>query len=313
MRRGVGFLVRGAPATHSAPPGGGYTRDAMKPARRLAIAALGGAVLATCSAPRRSTARWLRPARPSEPAPAVAVCLGAAAAWRGPDGAPVAANPQFFHESSLQGRPLPYFVAGSGGPCVLVLGAIHGDEKSSALLACDLLRSALERPARIAGRRLVVAPIVNPDGFAAGRRSNARGIDLNRNFPASNFDRHGDGGGAPLTEPESRFVDFLLHRYRPALVIALHGAAACVNYDGPARPLAALIAEICELPVKASIGYPTPGSLGSWLGVDQRAPVITFELRSNQAIDPAPARCRLALFKAMHRVPRGDSALLHTP
>ena len=31
-------------------------------------------------------------------------------------------------------------------------------------------------------------------------------------------------------------------------------------------------------PVKASMGYPTPGSFGSWAGIDRGIPTVTLEL-----------------------------------
>ena len=31
-------------------------------------------------------------------------------------------------------------------------------------------------------------------------------------------------------------------------------------------------------PVRPQIGYPTPGSLGSWLGIDRGIPILTLEL-----------------------------------
>ena len=61
-------------------------------------------------------------------------------------------------------------------------------------------------------------------------------------------------------------------------MVAVHAPFACVNFDGPALPWARLVAEASGWPVRESIGYPTPGSLGSWLGVDRRLPVLTLEL-----------------------------------
>ena len=61
-------------------------------------------------------------------------------------------------------------------------------------------------PALLAGRRVVLLPVINPDGMANGSRFNARGIDLNRNFPAENFSGTARHGTRPLCEPESRAI-----------------------------------------------------------------------------------------------------------
>jgi protein MpaA len=74
----------------------------------------------------------------------------------------------------------------------------------------------------------------------------------------------------------------------------------CNNYDGPAEPLARRMAAANGYPIRASIGYPTPGSLGSWAGIDRHIPIITLELPAAAAA----ARCweanREALLAAVH-------------
>jgi protein MpaA len=67
------------------------------------------------------------------------------------------------------------------------------------------------------------------------------------------------------------------------------------------------VAATCGWPARGDIGYPTPGSLGSWLGVDRGLPVLTLELppgphaafgrQAAAALDAAvhPARPALAL------------------
>src|SRR4051794_5261550 len=65
------------------------------------------------------------------------------------------------------------------GRTVLVVGCIHGTECAGTAVTRRLLGGA--GPA--AGRLLVIADL-NPDGRRLGVRVNARGVDLNRNFPS---------------------------------------------------------------------------------------------------------------------------------
>lgn len=228
---------------------------------------------------------------------------GPPAPWRGPFGIELQAAPQVYFETSREGRELCYWVLGAGEETVLVFGGIHGDERSSSELAFCFLAWLEQHPEQLRGRRLVVAPASNPDGLAQGVRGNARGVDLNRNFPAQNWRPQGAAhrpGLHPRSEPETRFLLFLLQVYSPARVVTLHGAAGCINWDGPARELAAAMALRCGLPARASIGYPTPGSFGSYLGIDLGIPVITFELSRNDRIAPDLERCLGALELAIH-------------
>jgi protein MpaA len=178
--------------------------------------------------------------------------------------------------TSVQGRPLRCSVHGGGEETVLILGGIHGDEPAGVPL-CRQLAAYLDRyPPALADRRVVIAPALNPDGLAANRRTNARGVDLNRNFAARNriaVKRHGP---RPLSEPEARYVVELIRRYRPARIVTIHQPLACVDWDGPARDLAAAVSRACGLPMK-KLGA-RPGSLGSYAGVEQRIPIITLEL-----------------------------------
>jgi protein MpaA len=52
----------------------------------------------------------------------------------------------------------------------------------------------------------------------------------------------------------------------------------CNNYDGPAQHIAELMSRYNGYAAKSNIGYPTPGSLGSWAGIDRQIPMITLEL-----------------------------------
>ncbi len=179
---------------------------------------------------------------------------------------------------SPQGRPLLHRTVGNGSRSVLLLGAIHGDEPGSHLLVRDFETWFRGHASEFPAVRLIVATPVNPDGLAAGTRRNAHGVDLNRNFPATNFRPSRSRGSRPLSEPESRFVARLLRRFKPTLVISVHQPRRSVNWDGPAKRLAHAMARLNGYRAEATVGYATPGSLGSWLGVDRGIPIITLEL-----------------------------------
>ena len=219
-----------------------------------------------------------------------------------PTGISIPQMPFVYGEVSRQGRPLHYWVLGEGPTNVLLFGAIHGDERSSSAITYQMLSWLFKHPHVLDGVRVVVAPLVNPDGYAANTRENQRGVDLNRNFPAENWERGKQpqtGGLHPLSEPETRFLMALLEMYPPACAVALHGAAACVNWDGPAADLAAEMSSLCGLPAKPSIGYPTPGSFGTYLGIERGIATITYELADNQRIPMPWDRHRDALLLAL--------------
>jgi predicted deacylase len=170
---------------------------------------------------------------------------------------------------SVRGEELKMCVLGEGGEVTLVVGGIHGDEPSGAGLAQSFLEYLR----------------ANPDGLAAGTRGNAHGVDVNRSFPASNWQgavggRY-NGGGAPAVEPETKAVMQAVESLRPARIISIHaisGGKQCNNWDGPAEDLARRMAARNGYPSKASIGYPTPGSMGTWAGIDHKIAMITLEL-----------------------------------
>ena len=84
---------------------------------------------------------------------------------------------------SYLGAPLLWFPAPlADSRSGLILAGTHGDENASIVtLSCAL------RTLKPELRRHHVVLAVNPDGCQLGLRANARGIDLNRNFPAANW------------------------------------------------------------------------------------------------------------------------------
>ncbi|MFT4844361.1 MAG: protein MpaA [Planctomycetota bacterium] len=165
----------------------------------------------------------------------------------------------------------------SGDEVVLVLASIHGSEPAGTPLLERLFEHLTAHPELLNGRTLIAVPVVNPDGYAKRRRLNSNGVDLNRNFPAKNREERRRHGAKGLSEPESRALAELLDRHQPARIVSIHQPVACVDWDGPARAVAAAMADACPLPLRR-LGS-MPGSLGSYAGVDLGIPIVTFELR----------------------------------
>ena len=160
-------------------------------------------------------------------------------------------------------------------PSVLVIGVFHGDEPQGDPLIRKYLKNNPET-------KLLTIPCLNESGMKEGKRTNANGVDLNRNFPTKNWGtvqmNAFFGGETPASEEETRFVIDTVEKYKPKLILTLHAPYRVVNYDGPAQEIAQKIAEIIGYPVEPSIGYPTPGSFGTWAGVERNIPIITLEL-----------------------------------
>jgi len=177
---------------------------------------------------------------------------------------------------SIEKRPITYTVLGQGPDVIFILAAIHGNENAGTPIVNRLERYLQQNPELLKGRKVLLLPVANPDGVARNNRYNARGIDLNRNFPASNRINSYRFGYSALSEPEARAIALLIQQYAPDRIVSIHQPLACIDYDGPSRALAARMAEHCNLPLK-KVGA-KPGSLGSYAGITLDIPIITLEL-----------------------------------
>jgi hypothetical protein len=197
--------------------------------------------------------------------------------------------------TSSQNRPLLMrdvqpgngLVSGGRSPRrVLVLGGIHGDEYSAVVVAFQWIeRLNGDRFQRYQWRFL---PAVNPDGLLAqpSTRTNAHGVDLNRNFPTPGWDKEAQSywknktssdprrfpGKQAASEPETHWIVEQINSYKPDAIVSLHAPLNLLDFDGPYTP-----------PPK--LGYlhlspigTYPGSLGGYAGQFLRLPVMTPEL-----------------------------------
>lgn len=155
---------------------------------------------------------------------------------------------------------------------------------------------------------MVVVPAVNPEGLIRNMRTNASGVDLNRNLPAQNWqespknieDENGVtvpnpyySGKSANSEKETQALVRLIYAGKFDLVISIHTTHFInhqtppqINFDGPKlidadnrHPgyiFAEQLSKETGLPLTEDIGYPTPGSLGSYC-TDLGVPCLTVE------------------------------------
>ena len=183
---------------------------------------------------------------------------------------------------SEQGNSISLFALSEKPNQILVIGVVHGDEPQGEYL----INKYMEQTDKT---NVLFIPCLNPDGRDLKRRTNSNKVDLNRNFPTKNWELSKKnkyyGGNTPASEIETKFLIDIIEKYKPKSIITLHTPYKIVNYDGPAKELAEKISNIIGYPVEESIGYSTPGSFGTYAGVERQIPTITLEMDETIDID----------------------------
>lgn len=168
-------------------------------------------------------------------------------------------------------------------PNVLVLGGVHGDEPEGIIAAQGLL-AAFTTKFDLA-INLTLIPEFNPEGILNKQRMNSKGIDLNRNLPTKDWSSEAKTpryfpGYEPNSEPENKALVTWINKNKPSLIISLHSWNPMININGPdCEPEASILEKHTGYPIEPDIGYPTPGSLGTFAGKERNISTITFEIQ----------------------------------
>jgi protein MpaA len=238
-----------------------------------------------------------------------------------------------FDLRSEEGHPLVYVEYTDDRPqrlesaselqTTLILGGVHPDEITPVHLAFAFARKLRQEPDSVRGARVIIAPLVNPDGFFTQprTRTNRNGIDLNRNFATADWWNHARNmwherrrrdprhfpGMAPNTEQGTRFQADLIRMFEPDKILTIHAPLAFLDFDGPGdrasvkaqnSPFDTQAAELAKLISRRAQNYRIidysyfPGSLGNFAGRDRRIPTITVELNTSDPRQAAALRNR---------------------
>jgi protein MpaA len=177
---------------------------------------------------------------------------------------------------SQQERPIKIERFGTGSESIVILASIHGTEVVGTSL-CNQLVDALEvHPEWLEQRTVYLMRLTNPDGAVQGMRGNSQNIDINRNFPTSNFGRGWFNGKDPLSAPETMILMDFFMTVQPSRVLTIHQPLNGIDYDGPAKELAQELSDVSNIRIHR-LGSRS-GSLGSFVGKEFGTPIITLEI-----------------------------------
>lgn len=157
---------------------------------------------------------------------------------------------------SLQGAPINAFFLGDGPAIIAVIGGLHTGNELISVEVVEALLAAFQAKGLPEEVTLVFLPLVNPDGLALDLRVNARGVDLNRNWPSRDWSEYAVHSGeevfagtASLSEPETAALFWFLNRLQPSMTLSYHGFAGVVDDNG-----AGAAAEFAQMYAEAT-GY----------------------------------------------------------
>lgn len=196
---------------------------------------------------------------------------------------------------SVRGRAITAYTFGSGSSTILFTGGMHGSEPSGMSTMQAWVTYLQSNAHKIpADKKVVIVPNTNPDGIAAGSRNNVNNVNIDRNFPASNWRPDIDtasgmiptgGGTSAGSEPETQAVMAITRRLRPILEVSFHAQGRLVgaNLYGNSTAVGTAYAQTVGYKTmfgtaEEEMGYSITGEYEDWMGQELGIPAILIEL-----------------------------------
>lgn len=227
---------------------------------------------------------------------------------------------------SVQQREIVGLRIGTTAPSIGLVGLIHAGESGPELMVPAIRRLLAEQPELLARVGLIAIPSVNVDqresavqGTPWYLRTNANGVDLNRNFPVdwetveygygldtSDPDSVTYRGLRPASEPETQAVMACMQEMRPRVVYAYHCLSSICGCrfvaprrGGDDQPFADRARELAlcygqpilpeaTLDAETTVGFgASSGSLPAWL---HTLDIPAFDLEIDNEREPEALR-----------------------
>ncbi len=191
---------------------------------------------------------------------------------------------------SVKGRAIRAYRVGDpmSSNKAVVMSTMHGDER-----ATRTILASIRDGRKVHGIDLWVIPVVNPDGLARHTRKNARGVDLNRNYPYrwANLDGRYESGRRAGSEPETRALMSFFTEVRPRRVVSIHQPLHGVDVSTrQSRYFAGRLASHLDLPRKnLTCGGVCHGTFTQWYMARTAGVAVTVEYGSH------PSRHRMSV------------------
>jgi predicted deacylase len=177
---------------------------------------------------------------------------------------------------SVKGRRIVAWHLGeTHKPKVVLIAGMHGNEPAP----MAILRT-LRDGKSVHGIDLWVVPAYNPDGLARGTRRNARGVDLNRNYPYHWAPLTGSyySGPKPASEPETRAMMAFLDDVDPDWILSFHQPLNGVDTAVERPKFARRVARILNLPATTlDCGGVCHGTMTGWYNHHHAGFALTVE------------------------------------
>ncbi len=192
---------------------------------------------------------------------------------------------------SEKGRTIEGYEVGSGEEVLFLFGGIHGNEMGTVELLNQLVMTITADPTLVATtKKVIIVPLVNPDGYHDGiYRNNANGVNVNRNFPTTEWivypDQDTFAGDKPFSERESQTIKAIVEEYKPDVMIAFHSQGGVVSPEAGAESMALAAWYIEQSGYIYFNDWDYPGTATRWFTESTGNPSLTVEVTDHAKSD----------------------------